>query len=735
MQETRGVCTLCHELFHTLGAPDLYDYAKHLQPDELFPAWIWDIMGCKNQPNPMVNPPQHMGAYMKYKYGRWITSIPAISTPGKYTLAPLVSATNNCYRIPSPYSSTEYFVVEYRKRSGTFESSLPGEGLLVYRVNINVSGNAGGPPDEVYVYRPGGTPTTNGLPDDAGFSANSGRVELTDFTSSSSFLSDASPGGLNLIDVGPMGDSISFTLGPRLAAMPRVVDFGTVNVGSSGDSVTITLRNPDDATVSVTSIVNRNPNVALVTPSLPVSVPPSGSLAFRAIFSPSEAGRFNDTIIVRGDDPIHPLTGTIVKGWGGPPVWAKDAHNPVLSGGTAGAWNRELLSPCVLFNSDSSRYEMWFSVSTGTSSDWAPLSVGFASSKDGITWTMYPASVLSPTPDTWDAYSVETPWVIREGGQYKMWYTSYLSISPWLGYIGYATSPDGILWTKYSGNPVMGPGTAAWENDGPYSCAVMPSPGGYQMWYGAYPLMTYSGIGGGPSIGYATSLDGIAWQPDTVHNPVLQQGGPGQWDSGYVCIPRVRQVGSTYYMWYEGRKRAGSTLSYHRMAGMATSTDMGVTWTKSADNPVLSPSAGTWDATRAVVGSVLQRGDTLDMWYAGGDATNLARIGHATSFVHTLAGAVDEGGGNVPAAFVLAQNYPNPFNPTTVIRYQLPVASEVKLVVFDILGRQVTELVNERKSAGTYEVKFDAGRLASGVYLYRLTAGSFVQTRKMLVIK
>jgi gluconolactonase len=92
--------------------------------------------------------------------------------------------------------------------------------------------------------------------------------------------------------------------------------------------------------------------------------------------------------------------------------------------------------------------------------------------------------------------------------------------------------------------------------------------------------------------------------------------------------------------------------------------------------------------------------------------------------------------------FELQGNYPNPFNPTTVISYQLPVASNVKLAVYDILGREVTVLVNERRDAGVHEVKFDARmlggqgpNLASGLYLYRLTAGSFVQTRKMLVIK
>ena len=411
-------------------------------------------------------------------------------------------------------------------------------------------------------------------------------------------------------------------------------------------------------------------------------------------------------------------------------VWTKNAQNPMFSGGAVGSWNREVICGCVLFNTDSSRYEMWFNASAGTSSDWTPLSVGFASSKDGVNWTMSTTAVLSPTPGTWDAYTVEAPWVIRENGEYKMWYTSYLGYSPWLGYLGYATSPDGIHWTKYSGNPVMGPGAAAWENDGPYTCAVMPFAEGYQMWYGAYPLAS-----GGPSIGYATSPDGIAWQRDTVHNPVLQYGGAGQWDGGWVLFPRVHQIGNTYYMWYEGRESAGSTLTYHRMTGVATSTDMGITWTKFAGNPVLSPSAGTWDATRASVGSVLQRGDTLDMWYTGGDATNLVRIGHATSLIDTVTGAVDEGSGNVPKEFVLAQNYPNPFNPTTTIRYALTEQSRVTLAVFNTLGQQVATLVEGEMEAGHHEVTFDASSLASGVYLYRLTAGEHVQARKLVLLR
>ena len=88
-----------------------------------------------------------------------------------------------------------------------------------------------------------------------------------------------------------------------------------------------------------------------------------------------------------------------------------------------------------------------------------------------------------------------------------------------------------------------------------------------------------------------------------------------------------------------------------------------------------------------------------------------------------------------PKEFSLSQNYPNPFNPTTSIQYQVSSIEKVNLFVYDILGRQVKTLVNEVKSPGSYEVHFDASQLASGVYFYRLTSGSFMQTKKMMVIK
>ena len=89
----------------------------------------------------------------------------------------------------------------------------------------------------------------------------------------------------------------------------------------------------------------------------------------------------------------------------------------------------------------------------------------------------------------------------------------------------------------------------------------------------------------------------------------------------------------------------------------------------------------------------------------------------------------------LPTSLLLYQNYPNPFNPTTTISFQLPSAGHVTLKVFDVLGREVTTLVNEQKPAGSYKVKFDAINLSSGTYFYRLQTNDFTQTKKLILIR
>ena len=89
----------------------------------------------------------------------------------------------------------------------------------------------------------------------------------------------------------------------------------------------------------------------------------------------------------------------------------------------------------------------------------------------------------------------------------------------------------------------------------------------------------------------------------------------------------------------------------------------------------------------------------------------------------------------VPDYFFLSQNYPNPFNPTTTIKFSIPENNNVSIKIYDILGNEVAVLVDDNKSAGNYEVKFTADNLSSGVYFYKLQAGSFNQVKKMLLIK
>jgi hypothetical protein len=101
----------------------------------------------------------------------------------------------------------------------------------------------------------------------------------------------------------------------------------------------------------------------------------------------------------------------------------------------------------------------------------------------------------------------------------------------------------------------------------------------------------------------------------------------------------------------------------------------------------------------------------------------------------TATGTVPDETGEEPHAIALEQNYPNPFNPTSDIRYQISEFRIVKLAVYDLLGREVAVLVNEPKAPGDYKVRFDARGLSSGMYFFRLQAGSLTETKKMVLLK
>ena len=121
---------------------------------------------------------------------------------------------------------------------------------------------------------------------------------------------------------------------------------------------------------------------------------------------------------------------------------------------------------------------------------------------------------------------------------------------------------------------------------------------------------------------------------------------------------------------------------------------------------------------------------TCPINYAGQDG-QIMNFGIAVTYPT----GINNNNNEIPTSYRLEQNYPNPFNPVTYISFSIPKAGNVKLIVYDMLGREVAALVNEFKQSGNYSVDFDASNLSSGVYLYKIEAGDFKDTKKMMLVK
>jgi len=301
---------------------------------------------------------------------------------------------------------------------------------------------------------------------------------------------------------------------------------------------------------------------------------------------------------------------------GPPEIWIKYEGNPVVITGTVGSWDAALVADPIVI-SDGTTYKMWY-VGTDDLSGDVYSSIGYATSTNGITWTKYAGNpVVTGTAGSWDA-SLGIAGVVFDGTTYHMWYGGFGGGLN--GAIGYATSTDGITWTKYSGNPVLQLGPpGSWDASWIVCPCVISDTGSYKMWY--------TGIDDDDiyRIGYATSTDGITWTKYSG-NPVLQPGPPGSWERLILC-PDVVLDGTTYRMWY-----AGQAPDETQRIGYATSPD-GVSWTKSASNPVLSEGTpGSWEIKVGHPG-VLLEGNTYKMWYTGSYTRSLEglQIGYATA--------------------------------------------------------------------------------------------------------
>ncbi len=397
--------------------------------------------------------------------------------------------------------------------------------------------------------------------------------------------------------------------------------------------------------------------------------------------------------------------------------FVKYTGNPILPLGNPGEWDdAEASFAHVLY--DGSTYHMWYSGAPTENS----YRIGYATSSDGINWTKHGNNPVLDVGATgaFDDEAVWLPAVLFDGTTYEMWYTGNL----FSGGIGYATATDPAVWTRHAGNPVLNRGgSGAWDQNWVLNPVVLHRDTLYQMWYSAES-------GGFWQTGYATSPDGINWTKDTLNNPVLTVGAAGEWDAVAAMAGSVLFEDGLYHMWYHGT--TGNAFSDWEI-GYATSPD-GINWTKDTlNNPIMSGGPAGWDVNQVGFPCVIKDGDRYRMWYQGRGISGIDRLGYAEDTSAVV--GIDTFDDVQPEHFHLKQNYPNPFNPATTIEFSLTQSGFVTLKVYNVLGEEATVLLETHKPAGQYAINFDASQLTSGIYYYTLSADGFQQTRKMVLLR
>jgi predicted GH43/DUF377 family glycosyl hydrolase len=273
--------------------------------------------------------------------------------------------------------------------------------------------------------------------------------------------------------------------------------------------------------------------------------------------------------------------------------WKPDA-SPVLS---PGEWDSvDVLNPSVVHGA---AYYNFYSGFDGKS--WR---TGLATSSDGVQWRKH-GSILSPRPDTWEgSYIAANGSALLDRDEFLYWYVAGPREAP---RIGLAHSPDGEQWTRRPTTPVLGTGPrGSWDERGVADPDVLRVGDWLYMYYLGQDRASRQ------RLGVARSHDGVHWQKLRV-NPVLEMGEDGAFDENGLGEPAVWQSHGKYWMLYTGRDR-----KEYRRLGLARSTD-GVTWEKL---PGSFAGSERWNEKVICDPSVLIEGDSIRVWFGGGDAAS-----------------------------------------------------------------------------------------------------------------
>lgn len=319
-------------------------------------------------------------------------------------------------------------------------------------------------------------------------------------------------------------------------------------------------------------------------------------------------------------------------GGGGTTFDSNNVEGPVILRDVATA-----AAPCPGIAEGAVCYRMWY---TGFDAG-GVRRIGYAVSPDGTTWVRVPGTagggaVLGPGPaGNFDSAGVSFPYVIRNGAAFEMWYNGFNGS---IFTIGFATSTDGVNWTRVAGPLTQGAvlrptGASTFDQSIVAAPAVvrdeaspqLPCENGrtggacYRMWYQGTDAANVF------RIGYALSPDGVNWTRAVGGNPVLGVGAAGEWDAGSVGAPVVIKDGALFRMWYNSQ-------ASNQSIGHAVSTD-GVTWVRPVPNQAVyrgSDDPGALSPDNVWTPFVIKEGAAFRMWYTVSSRPNAVRVGQAT---------------------------------------------------------------------------------------------------------
>ena len=431
--------------------------------------------------------------------------------------------------------------------------------------------------------------------------------------------------------------------------------------------------------------------------------------------------------------------------------WLQEMTQPVIGRGPAGSFYESQVIPGGIIKHQGTYYMYFLAGTFGNQEGSLGRQIGVASSTDLRNWEVQPEPVVKigdlnfPHDNLYANGAVITP----EGKIAIMF--SVQSFPSWVGFsLATADHPLGPFET-YESNPVYDFGTHHHEFD---LVRVDDPDHRYILFFAGFTPNPPSGPAG--DRGYLLySNDLINWTEDP-RNPVFGPETLNDWDAVHIRPRSLSKIGDTWYLWYEGANTWTPPVSNYPgwwdTIGLARSQDL-VNWEYYPRNPALPGlgiSANQFDAAWVGWPRMWVENDTGYVFFTGGGETGLRTIP-----INQLTNWESEGGiitgvedpgvissdlSRMPDEFAMSQNYPNPFNPNTYIQFRLPLANEVTLTIYNIIGQKVISYQHTYNYPGTYGFNWDGkdqhGKsVVSGIYLYELSVGNRRLLKKMLLVK